>query len=81
MSQQLLENPVNAASGPRQVTWTEPEVDTLINYLHVHRSENQGGFKGVTINGALVHLRGLPLQMIGKAKDLKSIRNKWTNVQ
>ncbi|KAN0097879.1 hypothetical protein V8E55_002325, partial [Tylopilus felleus] len=64
---------------PKQVTWTEPNVDALVNYLHIHHSEYQGGFKDATINGALEHLRGLPLQTIGKAKDLKSICNKWTN--
>jgi len=63
-----------------RVKWETIEVDQLVDFLYDHRSEggDGGNFKEATLSAAVVHLR--PYYVSGRAKDLKSVRNRWSLV-
>lgn len=62
-----------------RVHWTDEEISALVDYLHEHRSEGEGGsFKKQTFQGAVSHLQ--PLRKHGGPKDATSIKEKFTKV-
>lgn len=69
-----------APSQPKErAHWTDDEISALVDYLHAHRSEAEGGsFKKQTYQGALVHLQ--PLLKQGGPKDMNCIKEKFTKV-
>jgi hypothetical protein len=69
-----------APSQPKErVHWTEEEVGQLVEYLHHHRSEGEGGsFKKQTYQGAASHLQAFHKQ--GGHKDANSVKEKFTKV-
>jgi hypothetical protein len=70
----------NPATTPGHARWSPEEVNTLINYLHQHRTERTdgGSFKDSTFGGAAQHLQVYYLG--GKRKDIKSVKYKWGTV-
>ena len=59
--------------------WTDKEVSALVDYLHAHRSEAEGGsFKKQTYQGAVLHIQ--PLRTQGGPKDFNSVKEKFTKV-
>lgn len=66
-------------SAKARVHWTEEEISALVDYLHAHRSEGEGGsFKKQTFQGAVIHLQ--PLHKQGAQKDANSVKEKFTKV-
>jgi hypothetical protein len=66
-------------STKERVHWTEDEISALVDYLHAHRSEAEGGsFKKQTYQGAVSHLQ--PLHKQGAPKDANSVKEKFTKV-
>lgn len=62
-----------------RVHWTEDEITALVDYLHEHRSEAEGGsFKKQTYQGAVSLLQSLHTQ--GGPKDANSVKEKFTKV-
>ena len=59
--------------------WTDEEVSALVDYLHAHQSEAEGGsFKKQTYQGAVLHIQ--PLHTQGGPKDFNSVKEKFTKV-
>lgn len=62
-----------------RVHWTDEEISALVDYLHDHRSEAEGGsFKKQTYQGAVLHLQ--PFHRQGGPKDANSVKEKFTKV-
>lgn len=62
-----------------RVHWTDEEISALVDYLHDHRSEGEGGsFKKQTYQGAVSHIQ--PLHKQGGPKDGTSVKEKFTKV-
>lgn len=67
------------AQSKERVHWTDEETLALVEYLHGHRSEAEGGaFKKQTFQGAVSHLQ--PLHKQGGPKDANNIKEKFTKV-
>lgn len=76
-------NSVLTSMAPTQakdrVHWTDEEIAALVDYLHDHRSEAEGGaFKKQTYQGAVTHIQ--PLHKSGGPKDATSVKEKFTKV-
>jgi hypothetical protein len=68
-----------APSQKNRVHWTDDEISALVDYLHSHRSEAEGGlFKKQTYQGAVLHLQ--PFHRQGGLKDVNSVKEKFTKV-
>lgn len=69
-----------APNQPKErVHWMDEEIAELVNYLHEHRSEAEGGsFKKQTYQGAVSHLQ--PFHKQGAPKDANSVKEKFTKV-
>ena len=67
-----------APTQPKEcVHWTEEEIFDLVDYLHAHQSEAEGGsFKKQMYQGAVSHIQSLCKQ--GGPKDVASVKEKFT---
>jgi hypothetical protein len=69
-----------APTQPRErVHWTDEEISALVEFLHQHRSEGEGGsFKKQTYQAATSHLQ--TFHRIGGPKDANSVKEKFNKV-
>ena len=58
--------------------WNDAETSALIDYLHAHRSEAEGGasFPTKTYNGALEYIKNLNLHTQGAEKTVQHVKDK-----
>lgn len=66
-------------SNKERVHWTDEEITALIDYLHSHRSEGEGGsFKMPSYQGAVQHIQ--PLHRQGGPKNGINVKEKFNKV-
>lgn len=67
------------ASGTERVHWTPEETTAIVDFLHAHQSEGEGGsFKKQTYHAALQHI--VPLHKKGGPKSFNSVKDKFRSV-